>query len=100
MRNTHQQLARNTTTISRDEHEQMFDLKSLREELQHSDERRSRTARTAMYWLSRLAKHRANEAQVPREVVWIATRLLTLIRTRWARLHDSNRPRTQSRRWS
>jgi len=71
MRNTHQQLARNAKpTITRDNHDRLFDMARLREELEHDDDRRNKLARTAIYWLTRLANHRASATSTSREVVW------------------------------
>ncbi len=80
MSNTHQQLARNAKpTITRDDHDRVFDMGRLREELEHADDSRSKLARTAMYWLTRLANHRANAPNASREMIWdeiFDTRLL------------------------
>jgi hypothetical protein len=71
MSNTHQQLARNAKpTITCHDTDQLFDMYRLQQELDHPDDRRSKPARTAMYWLRRLANHRANEMGLTREAVW------------------------------
>lgn len=71
MRNTHQRLARNAKpTIKTEQPDHMFDMKSLREELQHLDPRRRKTARTAMYWLARLASYRAAATHNTRKAAW------------------------------
>jgi hypothetical protein len=69
MTDTHQALARTSTRGARDE-DRMFDMESLREELSHKDGNRRQAARTAMYWLSRLATLRARITGAARDQVW------------------------------
>ena len=73
MRNTHQRLARNASTrpaIDHDDNEQLFDAERLDEELHQLDRERRKLARTAMYWLTRLANHRASTSSVTSDVAW------------------------------